>query len=76
VIVPEGPLGTVWTIALPVIVAIVVAWPENLGTTLAAQPASASAPIGEPVRGTPGEGRNYRFFFLRVEVWVVDLHAK
>lgn len=58
VIVPEGPLGTVWTIALPVIVAIVVAWPENFGPALAGDPASASSPIGEPVRGTPGEGRN------------------
>lgn len=58
VIVPEGPLGTVWTIALPVIVAIVVAWPENLGATLAGNPASDSPAVGEPVRGTPGEGRN------------------
>lgn len=55
VIVPEGPLGTVWTIALPVIVAIVVAWPESFGP--ARTPAAASAPAsGEQVHGTlPGD---------------------
>ncbi|MCW3491733.1 DUF6113 family protein [Microbacterium sp. SSM24] len=58
VIVPEGPLGTVWTIALPVVVAIVVAWPENLGTTPAGHAASASPAADEPVHGTSGEGRN------------------
>ena len=30
VIVPEGPLGTVWTLALPILVAIVVAWPDRI----------------------------------------------
>ena len=29
VIVPEGILGTVWTLALPILVAIVVAWPDR-----------------------------------------------
>jgi len=29
VIVPESPLGTVWTLALPILVAIVVAWPDR-----------------------------------------------
>jgi hypothetical protein len=30
VIVPETPLATVWTIAVPIAVAIVVAWPERI----------------------------------------------
>ena len=30
VIVPEGPLGSVWTLALPILVAIVVAWPDRI----------------------------------------------
>ena len=30
VIVPESALGTVWTLALPVIVAIVVGWPDRI----------------------------------------------
>jgi Family of unknown function (DUF6113) len=30
VIVPEGPLGTVWTLALPILVAIVIAWPDRV----------------------------------------------
>ena len=30
VIVPETPLATVWTIAVPIVVAIVVAWPERV----------------------------------------------
>lgn len=33
VIVPEGALGSVWTIALPILVAIVVAWPDRLRPT-------------------------------------------
>ena len=31
VIVPETTLGTVWTIAVPVLVVIVVAWPDRFG---------------------------------------------
>ena len=30
VIVPEGALGSVWTLALPILVAIVVAWPDRI----------------------------------------------
>lgn len=30
VIVPETALATVWTIAVPIVVAIVVAWPERI----------------------------------------------
>ncbi|MFB8387075.1 histidinol dehydrogenase [Microbacterium sp. NPDC055910] len=30
VIVPESALGTVWTLALPIIVVLVVAWPSRL----------------------------------------------
>lgn len=30
VIVPDSPLGTVWTLALPITVAIVVAWPDRI----------------------------------------------
>ncbi|WP_240642369.1 DUF6113 family protein [Microbacterium sulfonylureivorans] len=30
VIVPEGALGTVWTLALPILVAVVVAWPDRI----------------------------------------------
>ncbi|WP_169581292.1 DUF6113 family protein [Microbacterium thalassium] len=30
VIVPEGPLGTIWTVALPILVAVVVAWPDRI----------------------------------------------
>lgn len=55
VIVPEGTLGTVWTIALPVIVAFVVAWPENLGPVRGEDEASAPPTAGGSVRGTAGE---------------------
>lgn len=30
VIVPDTPLGSVWTLALPIVVAIVVAWPDGV----------------------------------------------
>lgn len=30
VIVPETPLATVWTLAIPLVVALVVAWPERI----------------------------------------------
>ena len=30
VIVPESALGTVWTLALPVIVAVAVGWPDRV----------------------------------------------
>jgi hypothetical protein len=30
VIVPEGALGSVWTLALPILIAIVVAWPDRI----------------------------------------------
>lgn len=31
VVVPESVLGTVWTVAVPILVALVVAWPERMG---------------------------------------------
>ena len=40
VVVPSGTLGVVWTIAVPVVVAVVIAWPDL----------SQSAPGGRPVR--------------------------
>jgi hypothetical protein len=52
VIVPESPLGTVWTIALPVIVAIVVAWPEHFGPVRTEDAASGSPAWGEPAADT------------------------
>lgn len=30
VIVPDTPLATVWTLALPILVAVAVAWPEHV----------------------------------------------
>ena len=30
VIVPEGALGSVWTLALPILIAIVVTWPDRI----------------------------------------------
>lgn len=33
VIVPDSNLGTVWTIALPAVIALVVAWPAHLPAT-------------------------------------------
>lgn len=54
VIVPDTPLGSIWTIALPVIVAIVVAWPEHLGPVRTE--AEASAPSSaKPLDGAPAE---------------------
>jgi hypothetical protein len=58
IIVPEGTLGTIWTIALPVIVAFVVAWPENLGPLRGEDAASARPGAPDPVPGATGEGRN------------------
>ena len=31
VVVPETPLATVWTIGVPILVAVVVAWPDRFG---------------------------------------------
>lgn len=58
VIVPEGALGTVWTIALPVVVAFVVAWPESFGPVRGEDEASAPPALGDPVPAATGEGRN------------------
>lgn len=41
VIVPDTPLAIVWTLAVPILVAIVVAWPDR---ALGAARATASAP--------------------------------
>jgi hypothetical protein len=58
VIVPESPLGTVWTIALPIVVAVVVAWPDHFGPARAEGAASVSHEASEPVPGIAAEGRN------------------
>lgn len=61
VIVPDTPLGSFWTIALPVIVAIVVAWPERFGPARTEAAASVSpsldardgAPVEDATRLAP-----------------------
>ncbi|GAB2854074.1 DUF6113 family protein [Microbacterium insulae] len=50
VIVPESPLGSIWTIALPILVAIVVAWPENVRPAERAAGASGFRGTGDPSR--------------------------
>lgn len=57
VIVPESPLGSVWTIALPILVAIVVAWPEHVRAAARTR-AADSQRSGEPVPAAGGERRN------------------
>ncbi|GAA5028677.1 DUF6113 family protein [Microbacterium fluvii] len=41
VIVPQSMLGVVWTIAVPLLVAVAVAWPERLHVTRPDGPVSA-----------------------------------
>ncbi|WP_254359587.1 histidinol dehydrogenase [Microbacterium hominis] len=43
VVVPESALGTVWTLAVPILVAIVVAWPEHMGAHRPEASAAAEA---------------------------------
>ncbi|GAA1849627.1 histidinol dehydrogenase [Microbacterium koreense] len=41
VIVPDSNLGTVWTIALPAVIALVVAWPAHLPASRVSRATSA-----------------------------------
>ncbi|MET0672444.1 MAG: histidinol dehydrogenase [Microbacterium pygmaeum] len=43
VIVPQTSLAIAWTIAVPILVAVVVAWPEGIASARAGTPAPADA---------------------------------
>lgn len=54
VVVPQTSLGVVWTIAVPLLVAVVVAWPERLPRMTTAAADATDAPDAETGARTAG----------------------